>query len=217
MPSTFSCFIDTFVRLHAGRTLSEVQTCWCMQVCATDAAVDQSLEDQGVRRVIGALQAHTWPGLQMKGPANGHAAVPAVSEDPGADPSVASAPATSWQPGRSDEDAAHAGTASTAERSMPEARQQQEGGVVQAHAAGDAAGSGSHVSQAEPYANGHHDDDPGAHAEEAVFERLMGRVSAVRGHVAGLPDGERRARAADLALQMLSAFGLGEDSEDEEG
>jgi hypothetical protein len=52
---------------------------------------------------------------------------------------------------------------------------------------------------------------------DGEFERLMGSLSSMRGQLAGLPDEERRTRAADLALQMMSAFGLEEeDSEDEE-
>ena len=58
------------------------------------------------------------------------------------------------------------------------------------------------------------DQGEGADGE---FERLMGSLSTMRGQLSGLPDEERRAQAADLALQMMSAFGLEEeDTEDEE-
>ena len=44
---------------------------WWPQISADNLELDEQLaardgEQQGVRRVISALHAHTWPGLQMK-------------------------------------------------------------------------------------------------------------------------------------------------------
>ena len=47
------------------------------------------------------------------------------------------------------------------------------------------------------------------------FERMMRQLQQERGQLQGLPDVERRARAASMAAQMMQAFGIDdEDSED---
>ena len=47
------------------------------------------------------------------------------------------------------------------------------------------------------------------------FERMMRQLRQERNHLQGLPDVERRARAASMAAQMMQAFGINdEDSED---
>ena len=47
------------------------------------------------------------------------------------------------------------------------------------------------------------------------FERMMRELRQERTQLQGLPDGERRARAASMAAQMMQAFGIDdEDSED---
>ena len=47
------------------------------------------------------------------------------------------------------------------------------------------------------------------------FERMMRQLRQERTQLQGLPDGERRARAASMAAQMMQAFGIDdEDSED---
>ncbi len=179
----------------------------CMQVSAADAALDQSLEDQGVRRVISALHAHTWPGLQMKGQANGHSA---DSADAAAMPSTSGH--AGGPPGHAAEQAAGS---SAAEGSLPGAQPN-----GHAHAGNEPEATGSGMQQlpgggaASRILDGVAEQGEGADGE---FERLMGSLSSMRGQLAGLPDEERRTRAADLALQMMSAFGLEEeDSEDEE-
>jgi hypothetical protein len=45
---------------------------------------------------------------------------------------------------------------------------------------------------------------------------MLGRLSAARQQLQGLPDGLRRARAAELAMQMLNSFGLDHEESDEE-
>ena len=47
------------------------------------------------------------------------------------------------------------------------------------------------------------------------FERIMRQLRQERTQLQGLPDGERRARAASMAASMMQAFGIDdEDSED---
>lgn len=160
------------------------------QVSATDTAVDESLEDQGIRRVISALHAHTWPGLRMK-------ALPESSNGTHASTGVSALPnGTSGASGAASAARAAATGGVTAEGSAhPESRQE------------EASSSGAHANGAfELSAEGAGADD---------FERLMGNVAAMRSSLQGLPDSERRARAADMAMQMLGALGLEEDSEED--
>ena len=164
----------------------------CAQVSATDAAMDETLEDQGVRRVISALHAHTWPGLQMKAPPESSNGVRASANGevlPNGTAEASSAASAAH-------DAAIEGIAEgPVGSSLPRSRQQ------------DAGSSGTHANGAfELSTDGAGTDD---------FERLMGNVSAMRSSLQGLPDSERRARAADMAMQMLGALGLEEDSEED--
>ena len=57
--------------------------------------------------------------------------------------------------------------------------------------------------------------DSGEDTELDGFERMMRQLRQERTQLQGLPDVERRARAASMAAQMMQAFGIDdEDSED---
>ena len=156
---------------------------------ATNAAVDESLEDQGIRRVVSALHAHTWPGLQMKahpGSSNG---------------THASADGAALQNGRAEASSAASAAARDDVTEAPEGSSHTESRQE------EASGSGAHANGAFELSG------EGAGADD--FERLMGNVSAMRSSLQGLPDSLRRARAAGMAMQMLGVLGLEEDSEDD--
>ena len=155
--------------------------------------MDGSLEDQGIQRVISALHAHTWPGLQMKAhphSSNGtHASANGVALPNGRAEASSAASAV------------HVAAAGDV-TGVPEGSSHPESAQEEASSSGAAHANGAFELAGE-----------GAGADE--FERLMGSVSAMRSSLQGLPDSERRARAADMAMQMLGALGLEEDSEDD--
>ncbi|EIE24162.1 hypothetical protein COCSUDRAFT_65775 [Coccomyxa subellipsoidea C-169] len=152
-------------------------------VSAADDAADHSLQldgdPQGLKRVLEALEAHTWPGLHLKAHRNGssngnglgvHAAN--VSQLPGATlvPSAGEAESTN-------------GSSMNGQNGIAKL-----------------AGSQS-------------EED----AELESFEVMLGRLSEARGQVQGIPDDERRARAATFAMQMLESLGLDDDDDSDDG
>ncbi|BDA46154.1 probable alpha- and gamma-adaptin-binding protein p34 [Coccomyxa sp. Obi] len=206
---------------------------WCCQqlfeyieVSAADEAADQSLlldgDPQGVKRVLEALEAHTWPGLQLKATQDGassnggphvHAA---RGEDPstsGEGSSVAAENSTYRQYwARAGEDDRTLG--SDQEPGEPLRAQQEEPLDRPALSASPEEMNGAHGNQ-----NGHNGvAEPGDGASEDEdedeldnFERMLGRMSAVRQQLQGIPDDERRARAAAMAMQMMHSLGLDDD------
>ncbi len=58
------------------------------------------------------------------------------------------------------------------------------------------------------------DSEEGGGLEE--FESMMRQLRQGRDHLQGLPDEERRARAASMAAQMMQALGIQDEDSDSE-
>lgn len=200
-----------------------------LQVSAADEAADQSLlldgDPQGVKRVVDALEAHTWPGLQLKATHDGassnggpHDHAAHRGEDPstsGERNSIAAANSTHRQYwARAGDDDRTLG--SNQEPGAPLREQQDEPCDRPALSASPEGLNGAHGNQnghngvAEPGDDASEDEDED---EDEVdnFERMLGRMSAVRQQLQGIPDDERRARAAAIAMQMMHSLGLDDD------
>ncbi len=197
-----------------------------VQVSAADEAADQSLlldgDPQGVKRVLEALEAHTWPGLQLKpthdgASSNGGPHVHAArGEDPstsGEGSSIAAADSTHrqyWARAREEDRT----LGSDQEPGAPSSGQQQDEPFDRpALSASPEEMNGAHGNQ-----NGHNgvteaasEDEDEDEDELDDFERMLGRMSAVRQQLQGIPDDERRARAAAMAMQMMHSLELNDD------
>lgn len=157
------------------------------QVCCTDAELDASLEwegdAQGVRRLVQALEAHTWPGLVMK-PRGGQVDAVAAGVGNGGD-------------------AAGTVGAEAEEESAPE---HVEDRAAQAESA-LASLMGGMFSDEALLADG--EDEEGLGMRE--LEAMMAKVAQQRERAAGLSDEERREQAARLAAEMMRVMGLEEE------
>mmetsp|Transcript_6411 Transcript_6411/g.15429 ORF Transcript_6411/g.15429 Transcript_6411/m.15429 type:complete len:214 (+) Transcript_6411:612-1253(+) len=154
----------------------------CVQVSCLDSEADRALGDdmgEGVARVVEALEAHIWPGMRRKG---------RLSSD--------SAPASSRASGDGGCDAeptrgAGEGTGPRQERGAEpalrptlEEEEEEEPAARLVDTGGDSESDG----------------------ELGELGKLMFSLAEHRQRLAGLSDEERRARAADLALQMLKVM-----------
>ncbi|KAK9906426.1 hypothetical protein WJX75_001640 [Coccomyxa subellipsoidea] len=153
---------------------------WCcehlfeyIEVSAADEEADESLQldgdPQGVKRVLEALEAHTWPGLRLKANQNGS------SISNGTHVSAANA---SELPNSGETDLP-LGSGTNGQN-------------------GIAAPAGSQSEQ---------------EVELENFEAMLGRLSDARHQFQGIPDDERRARAAAFAMQMMESLGLDDDDD----
>ena len=202
-----------------------------VQVCAADEAVDQSLlldgDPQGVKRVVDALEAHTWPGLQLKATHNGASSNggPHVAEPRGEDPSTSGEESSIaaannshrqyWARAGEDDgtlgSGQEPGAPSREEQDEPFDRPALSASPEEMVAHGNQNG---HSGVAEPGDSASEDQDEDED-ELDNFERMLGRMSAVRQQLQGIPDNERRTRAAAMAMQMMHSLGLDDDKHDD--
>lgn len=184
-----------------------------VQVSAADEAADQALlldgDPQGVKRVLEALEAHTWPGLQLKvSSSNG------VPADHASEPSIASeieTPGSSYrQYWPSHVEGMHEnGSTQNSSRNLRTAQEEPGDGAPGVPSGGENGapnGTGNGV-------NGFQDGESGEDDELSRFEQMLGRLSEVRQQLQRIPDDERRARAAALAMQMMDSLGLDDDDD----
>lgn len=187
-----------------------------MQVSAASTTVDQSLEDQGVRRVIGALHAHTWPGLRMKESGNGAPAGSNGMANASDTVRLSNRVGTASSTAHGHHDVVHANDPSPASGSSPAVSQE-----PQDRQAAPASSGGTAAAGTEEQAQARQENGVGGVTESGDdledIDRLLGSLSAMRRQLQALPDGERRARAEDMAMQMLATFGVDDDDSDEEG
>jgi hypothetical protein len=185
------------------------------------------LEPQGVQRVVAALQAHAWPGLELKD----HL------------PSVGTS-AMECLPGRID----HRQPADQDEQAAPDSGGRANGadwGV-------EAQGSVSDRLAVEDFMNGDSESihaTPAEESELAEFERLLAEMAGrwtrrllgwnacrrrhcqarlgisdiypsgctgARTHLESLPDDQRREQASQLALRLMAAFGIDDGDSDDD-
>ncbi len=197
-----------------------------LQVSAADDAADQVLQldgdPQGLKRMLEALEAHTWPGLHLKcnGSSNGnglgvHAAN--VSQLPGSEgPGPTSDPENShrqyWTNHAEEE---HQQSSMQEPHSGPAlddlgARATLVPSAGEAESTNGSSMNGQNITN---LAGSQSEED----AELANFEVMLSRLSEARGQVQGIPDDERRARAATFAMQMLESLGLDDDDDSDDG
>jgi hypothetical protein len=166
-----------------------------VEVSATDHEHDRELgegeDQQGVSRVVAALHAHTWPGLQRKP----MAAAQAPSSDTTHDGANGAR-----SPNAADgahEDLPHSGEPSAVNGTL-----QHDGGEP----------------TAEPQEGGDIGREEESVEERAFeqFEAMLSSLAGSRDHLKDLPDDDRRTLAADFAMKMLGAFGVEDDTESDE-
>ena len=193
------------------------------KVSATASEVDTGLSSgadmQGVARIREALEAHAWPGLHMK---------EQYAHLSGGDFTTSRNSTLELPNGQQASVEVHASSsADVAAHQLTESAQRHVDGAEQrGHAASETASTSEparasvsteavvSTAQNGASANGLHEpEDPDVHPEVDSFDRLLGTVTAARRQLQVLPDDERRARAATLAMQMLEAFGLEEDDD----
>ncbi len=166
-----------------------------MEVSATDHEHDRELgqgeDQQGVARVVAALHAHTWPGLQLKPVAPAQAPSSDTMHD-GAN--GARSPMAA--------DGAHESSPRGGESSVVNGTRQHDGAEL----------------AAEPQEGGGSGGEEETVEERAFeqFEAMLSSLAGSRDHLKHLPDEDRRTLAADFAMKMLGAFGIEDDTESDE-
>ncbi|KAL4450045.1 hypothetical protein ABPG77_010714 [Micractinium sp. CCAP 211/92] len=182
-------------------------------------------ESSGVERIREALQAHMWPGMQLKrSPQRGMAAAepPAQQADRDAAPTAAGSVRLANVTGSSVSGASEAAAAVAAQAAAAEAGDLSFEDFLRSPAEAAAAvarGQHSRGSAAEQAAGAVTDVDAGAEAEVEELQRLFALVAGHRAELAQLPDAQRREAAAGIVMQLLEAMGLsdeGEEGSDEE-
>jgi len=189
------CILNKADLLPVGTELPQLQE-WCLdnqfeaiQVCCTDSDLDKELlwegDMQGVPRVVQALQAHAWPGLQMK-----PRAVTAVSAAPPAQgPELQGADTAS----EADDTGVETASITATESARTEAALASLMGAMFSDAA---------LEQDEE----EEEEEEGLGLRE--LEAMMAKVAQQRSQVGSLTDEERREQAAALAMQMMKTMGL---------
>ena len=187
---------------------------------AADEEADESLQldgdPQGVKRVLEALEAHTWPGLRMKANQNGssisngtHLSAASASELPNSG---------EYEPDSQAESNHRQYWADQAEDERAQSSMQEPAGTEPDELSTRAAGEtdlplGSSMNGQNGIAA-----PAGSQSEQEVelenFEAMLGRLSDARHQFQGIPDNERRARAAAFAMQMMESLGLDDDDDD---
>ncbi len=183
------------------------------------------------------LQAHTWPGLRMKPQSGGLSTGIGFGRDT-EDSSAAASHATQARfhssaaadlehsPVHSSASAAAAQQNSDAEQmgAWQAAAPEPSSGVEHAHDQSQRSAAGS----MDPSQLNGHARDPGLEvslesADELSedggleeFESTMRQLQQGRDRLQGLPDDERRARAASMAAQMMQALGINDDDTDDD-
>lgn len=183
-----------------------------------DAALSLDGDRQGVARVREALEAHMWPGLELKqqlgagkGPGAPAAAAADDTRDQGAEAGQAAGAA--GPPERGAAAAASAAAPDSAAAPSAASAASTEEGTKQRAAGGSPGGAERDEAGVRGASDPREDADLEAGVES--FERLMQQLQGARERLAKLPDSERRAQAAALALKFASMLGGSEDEEDE--
>lgn len=193
---------------------------WCVdegfepvEVCTSDAQTDAqlaslTLEPQGVARVREALHSHMWPGLVRKHDLLSKSAAASSSGRP----AVAKSHADASTP-----PSAHEGNRTLVEGPTEAAeeepdRTQQIEQVRWGRSISVAMGASRDSSLTEKLGGA------GARQEDVALERIMAQMMQARSAAQNneLPDEDRRARAADLALRLAEMMGDGDDSSSED-
>ena len=167
-------------------------------------------EKEGLPRVWEAMQSVMWSSMQMHPPGGAASGVGTTASVAGA---AATLPAADADAPPSGSDASGGDTPSPS-RSETDAAAPT--AALHSGAVGDAAAET--VSQTpEAPASGFEESEDGPGSDE--FESMLAQVAAVRAanQQEGVTDEQRRQNAADMALKLLSAFGLGDSEEDLEG
>lgn len=179
--------------------------------------------------MVEALKAHVWPGLQLKSHlANGalHDSAALLSSQQAA---------AQQRPTSADPESNHESTQGSSVQTAASAAPSQAEPVATdasisepAHANhnGHAANGATWIDVSNLIGDGPaayaeleetSDEDEEEEAEELrTFDQMLARLSAAREQLQGLPDYQRRVRAAALAMQMLDSFGLDLDASDNE-
>lgn len=197
---------------------------------AAAAAGGDSEVATGAARVREALEAHMWPGMQLKAtPRHGTAAISAAAAAE-ADEAEAAAAAALLQRQQQGQGAAQPNGAAAVEDAIPAANGSPADGQGAAAAAADedfsfsrylqapeaalptaaAGGAGSGVAgEAGAAAAGVEE------GEVEQLERLFAQMAGHRERLAALPDTQRREEAAALVMQLMAAMGFDEEEEEE--
>ncbi|CAL5227606.1 g10608 [Coccomyxa viridis] len=185
------------------------------------------------------LQAHTWPGLRMKpqsgavsiaggtrqdtedGAAALHAPQPRFHTSAAAalEHSSLRSPASAQPPSDGEQMGAWQGAAS------PEVSSTADPVVHHQQHSADGSMEGPHlngVARAPDFDNALEESGSEASGSEEdggleEFESMMRQLRQGRDHLQGLPDEERRARAASMAAHMMQALGIHDEDSDSEG
>ncbi|KAF6259837.1 alpha and gamma adaptin binding protein p34-domain-containing protein [Scenedesmus sp. NREL 46B-D3] len=199
---------------------------------AVDAALHLEGEQQGVVRVLAALQAHLWPGMLQKdwqprnrrgvrgaddvaaeAAAGGGSAGSCKDQDR---PAAATDAAGGSDAGAGDTSAAACSMASPADH-----QQQQPANGAQLQQGGPANGRAptqQQQQQQQPSVFTAPVDKDDGDYDLDDFEQMMKQLQGMRSRLSHLPDDERRTAAADMALKLASMWGLGdEDGSSDEG
>ena len=211
--------MQALIASHLSLSLSQPHFIIYLQVSAADEEADESLQldgdPQGVKRVLEALEAHTWPGLRLKANQNGSS----ISNGTHVSAANASELPNSGEHGPHSQAGSNHRQywADQAEVERAQSSMQEPAGTepdeLSARAAGETdlpLGSGTNGQNgiAAP---------AGSQSEQEVelenFEAMLGRLSDARHQFQGIPDDERRARAAAFAMQMMESLGLDDDDD----
>ncbi|PRW57365.1 Vacuolar sorting-associated 21 [Chlorella sorokiniana] len=197
------------------------------------AAGDSSEGASGAARVREALEAHMWPGMQMKAaPRHGAAAIAAAAAAEADEAEAAAAAAVLQRQQQQGQAAAQANDTSAVEDAFLAAangapangqaaeaadedfsfsRYLQAPEAALATAAAGGAGSGTAAAGAGPEAVA-----GGEEGEVEQLERLFAQVAGHRERLAALPDEQRREQAAALVVQLMAAMGFDDEEEGDE-
>ena len=204
---------------------------------------DNADDPQGVARVVEALQSNMWTGMTMKerNPFGGAAAPASGSCDSAAGEQAgdeAAGDEAAGVRGESDSGTATGGDDTGAEAEtggggmfdgmqvMPEQTRAASGPPLADDGTPVAHGNG-HEGGASKGASGRPEEDPEAElvaedAEDVGFgemdqmEELIAKASHHRAMLAQLPDKQRREKAADIALQLMTMMGLEMDDDEDD-
>ncbi|KAI3438215.1 hypothetical protein D9Q98_000652 [Chlorella vulgaris] len=193
-------------QLGSSRCMAEAES-WCadqlvelvdasgvQQSEEADAAARAEGEAVGVQRIREALEAHMWPGLQLK-PAPRHGLAASAADTP---PEPAQRGAVQHAaPAAVAANGTHANNTSAEGLSFADYLRAPDEALAAAGLAGIEAGR---------------EDEE----EVQQLDRLLASVAGHRTQLAQLPDDQRREAAAAMVMQLVAAMGLAEDEEEEE-
>eukprot|EP00850_Spirogloea_muscicola_P002395 SM000009S23524 [mRNA] locus=s9:505817:507279:- [translate_table: standard] len=197
---------------------------WCLEkgveyvdASALDSSFDQGLsvdgDQQGLARIRGALAAHMWPNMLLKGRGRG------TGTNDGGEVGAGGAHRPSPL------SAARVGPLLMETRLMEHAEETPEllstheftaaehassnGGAEEHHMGAEDVASSPHMPRDCVNGDNEEEGSPGAAVED--LEKLMQEMAGMRAQLAGLPDDERRGKAASIAMRMARLLNLDDD------